>query len=219
MSHELKTPLTDLREGAELLTDEVVGPLTAEQREVVAILRENSLRLQQLIEGLLDFNQALMRNLTLHKAPVQLADLVNEVIEAQKLAWRARSLRVEARLEPLELTGDRDKLATVVDNLLSNAIKFSPPGRTVWIELKAVDGIAQLEVRDAGAGFHPDDQGRVFEAFYQGRTVADGHVKGSGLGLAIALEYAKAHDGALRIGPGPGGRVRLQLPMQPRESL
>lgn len=216
MSHELKTPLTDLREGIELLNDQVVGPLNPEQREVATILQENSLRLQKLIEDLLNFNQALSRNLVLNKEPVELAVLVQHVIEAQRLAWRARNLKIIEELKSVPLMADREKLTTIVDNLLSNAIKFSPPDSAVRLALKRVDNTAQLEVRDSGPGFDPDDKERIFDAFYQGRTVAEGHVKGSGLGLAIAREYAVIHGGNLEIieDDVPGGSIRLNLPIK-----
>lgn len=214
MSHELKTPLTDLREGVELLNDQVVGLLNEEQRQVTAILRENSFRLQKLIEDLLNFNQALSRNLEVNKEPVELADLVKKVIGAQRLAWKARNLSIIKELKSVRLMADREKLTTIVDNLLSNAIKFSPPGGKVWLTLKATDSTVQLEVWDSGPGFHSDDRERIFEAFYQGRTVAEGHVKGSGLGLAIACEYTAIHGGSLEIieGEAPGGGIRLNLP-------
>lgn len=216
MSHELKTPLTDLREGVELLNDEVVGPLNAEQREVADIVRENSFRLQKLIEDLLNFNQALSRNLEVNKEPVELAGVVKDVIESQRLAWKARNLRIIKELKTVRLMADREKLTTIVDNLLSNAIKFSSPGGEVRLTLKARNSMAQLEVRDSGPGFHPDDKERIFQAFYQGRTVAEGHVKGSGLGLAIAREYAAIQGGTLEIieEDTPGGGIRLNLPVE-----
>ncbi len=220
MSHEFKTPLTAIREGAEILNDQVVGPLNAEQKEVVAILRNNSLRLQQLIDGLLNFNQALSRNLELRIEQLRLDQMIKHVVEAQRLTWKARNLRIVKKLIPVHLTGDREKLETLVDNLLSNAVKFSPPGSMIRIDLKMTDGMAQLEVRDSGPGFHTSDRERIFEAFYQGRTVANGHVKGSGLGLAIAREYATIHRGQLEIvqGIGPGGCIRLSLPLQEQEA-
>jgi two-component system sensor histidine kinase GlrK len=214
ISHELKTPLTSLREGAELLGDEVLGSLNQEQREVAAIVQANSVRLQRLIEDLLNFNQILSRTLTLRPEPVDLALLVRQVIESQRLAWKARNLSVRAQLAPVRLLGDRQKLATVFDNLLSNAVKFSNPGGTIVVRLDKTVQATQLTVHDSGPGFDPADQDRVFEAFYQGRPTAGGHVRGSGLGLAIASEYALAHGGRLEIvdPQSPGGRIRLVLP-------
>jgi len=216
ISHELKTPLTSLREGAELLGEQVIGPLNPEQREVVLILKANSRRLQRLIEDLLDFNQILSRTFKLNPRPVDLALLIAQVIESQQLAWKARSLHLEVELAPVKLTADREKLATVVDNLLSNAIKFSPPEGTISICLTVTQAVAQLTVLDSGPGFDAVIGDHVFEPFYQGRTTAGGHVKGSGLGLAIAREYALAHHGYLDIiDPGtPAGCIRLSLPLE-----
>lgn len=215
VSHELKTPLAALREGGELLADQVLGPLNDEQREVAGIMRENALRLQRLIEDLLSFNQALSRNLEFRGEPLAFDELVKDVVEVQRLAWKARELQLQLALTPLRLLADREKLKTIVDNLLSNAIKFSPQGGVITIELMAVNDQARLRVRDSGPGFHPEDRGRVFEAFYQGGAVANSYVKGSGLGLAIAREYAAVHGGRLEIVDDgrPGGCMQLTLPL------
>lgn len=215
MSHEFKTPLASLREGAELLGDELLGPLNSEQRDVVAILQYNNLCLQRLIEDLLNFNQALSRNLELRPESLNLAKLVAEVVKFQRLAWTGRKLQVVTDLDPLNVTGDPEKLATLVDNLFSNAVKFSPVGGVIRIKLRTAQAMARLTVHDSGPGFHPADRDRVFEPFYQGRTVAEGHLKGSGLGLAIAQEYALAHGGKVEIIDcrTAGGCVRLSLPL------
>ena len=204
VSHELKTPLTTLREGTELLTEQVIGPLNKEQQEVAGIMQGSSLYLQRLIEDLLNFNQALSRRLEIQREPVEMKALVDAVIATQKLAWKSKDLKIVTALEPVLLMADRDKLSTVVDNLLSNAIKFSPPNGEVSISLQAENNTVSLEFQDAGPGFTAQDAGRVFEAFYQGRVTADGPVKGSGLGLAIAREYALIHRGNLEIVPRAG---------------
>jgi two-component system sensor histidine kinase GlrK len=215
MSHELKTPLTGLREGAELLADEVVGPLNEDQRQVVSIMRENAKMFQSLIENLVNFNHALSRDLEMHFEPVFLEDVIRQVVESQKLAWKAKELRINMDLVPLCPMVDRPKMMTVVDNLFSNAIKYSPQGSDISISLKPVGGTALIEVSDSGPGFRPEDQQRVFEAFYQGHIAPpDSHVKGSGLGLAIAHQYTEAHSGIIEIVPDhAGGCIRVSLPM------
>jgi two-component system sensor histidine kinase GlrK len=215
MSHELKTPLTGLREGAELLADEVVGSLNEDQRQVVSIMRENAKMFQSLIENLVNFNHALSRDLEMHFEPVFLEDVIRQVVESQKLAWKAKELRINMDLVPLCPMVDRPKMMTVIDNLVSNAIKYSPQGSDIAISLKPVGGNAVIEVSDAGPGFRPEDQQRVFEAFYQGHIAPpDSHVKGSGLGLAIAHQYTEAHSGTIEIVPdSSGGRIRVSLPM------
>jgi two-component system sensor histidine kinase GlrK len=215
VSHELKTPLTALREGAELLADQVVGMLNGEQSEVVDIMRENSLRLQRQIEDLLNFNQALFRNLELHPEHVEVASLINDVIDSQRLAWKAKNIIINKELESIELLIDREKFGTIVDNLLSNAIKFSPLWGSICLEFKVKEDRALLEIQDSGPGFHKEDGERVFEAFYQGAATTDSSVKGSGLGLAIAREYALALGGNLQIVNcrTRGGIVRLSIPL------
>ena len=110
---------------------------------------------------------------------------------------------------------DRPKIMTVIDNLFSNAVKYSPLGSEIFISLTLVEGTAQIEVRDSGPGFRPEDQQHVFEAFYQGHIAPpDSHVKGSGLGLAIAHQYTEAHSGMIEIITDcSGGCIRVRLPM------
>ena len=215
VSHELKTPLTAVREGAELLRDDVGGKLTREQQEIVRIVRENTLSLQKLIEDLLNYQQTRsMEPATL--APVPLADVVQKVVKDNKLAALARMITFETKLAPALVTGDGDKIRTIVDNLVTNAIKYSPRSGAVGLTLAAKDGFAVLDVADRGPGVAPAERYRVFDSFYQGTAPTEGRVKGSGLGLAIAREYALAHGGRIEILDRPDGLrgacFRLWLP-------
>jgi len=216
VSHELKTPLTAVREGAELLRDNVGGRLTPEQHDIVRIVRDNTLSLQKLIEDLLAYQQTrAMEPATL--GPVALADIVRRVTREQKLAAIARMITVNGEMQPAMVIGDTERLRTIVDNLLSNAIKYSPRSGEIAVELGTRDGFAVLDVIDQGPGVAPDDRARIFESFYQGPAPADGRIKGSGLGLAIAREYAVAHGGRIEILDRPDGQrgawFRLWLPL------
>ena len=216
VSHELKTPLTAVREGAELLRDEVGGKLTREQQEIVRIVRENTLSLQKLIEDLLRWHQTRAAE-PATVGPVELPDIVRRVLREQKLAALARMIAFETRLEPVAVTGDAERLRTIVDNLVSNAIKYSPRSGTISVDLRARDGRAVLEVADDGPGVPAPERERVFDSFYQGAPPAEGRVKGSGLGLAIAREYALAHGGRIELVDRPDGAngacFRLVLPL------
>ena len=129
VSHELKTPLTAVREGVELLRDRVGGALSAEQQEIVRIVRENTLSLQKLIEDLLTYHQT--RNMEPQTlGPVALGDIVRVVLREHKLAALARLVTFDAKLRPAIVVGDSSKIRAIVDNLLSNAIKYSP--RSGW---------------------------------------------------------------------------------------
>lgn len=214
ISHELKTPLTALREGSDLLAEESAGPLTAQQREIVAILIDNSLRLRGLIEDLLSYSAADFEQAALRLQMFPLRALVEAVVESQRLAWQARELSVELAVDDLALNADRERIRTALDNLLSNAIKYSPPRGTITIRAWRADGEAVIEVVDQGPGIAEADRAHVFDPFYQGRIPAAGAVKGSGLGLSIAQEHVLAHGGRLQVLAGPGARFELRLPLQ-----
>lgn len=216
VSHELKTPLTAVREGAELLRDDVGGKLTNEQRDIVRIVRDNTLSLQKLIEDLLAYQQTrAMEPAAL--GPVPLADVVNRVVREQRLAALGRMITVDANLRPATVIGDAERLRTIIDNLLSNAIKHSPRNATIELAIGIKDGFALLDVVDEGRGVPVTDRERIFESFYQGPPPVDGRVKGSGLGLAIAREYAQAHGGRIEVADRAdgksGARFRLTLPL------
>ncbi|MCC6208226.1 MAG: HAMP domain-containing protein [Gammaproteobacteria bacterium] len=126
ISHELKTPLTTIREGSELLKEQVVGSLNEEQSEIVNMLKQQSLKLQKLIEDLLSFSTLEIDSQRMNLEPVALDQLIREVCANQKLAARSRSVELLLKLEPAVVTADREKLRTIVDNLLSNAVKYTP---------------------------------------------------------------------------------------------
>jgi two-component system, NtrC family, sensor histidine kinase GlrK len=220
VSHELKTPLTAVREGAELLRDDVGGKLTPEQRDIVRIVRDNTLSLQKLIEDLLAYQQTrAMEPAVL--GPVALPDVVTRVVKEQRLAALARMVTFEANLRPATVIGDAEKLRTIVDNLLSNAIKYSPRNGSVELTVGVKDGLAVFDVIDEGRGVAAAARSRIFESFYRGPPPVDGRIKGSGLGLAIAREYALAQGGRIEVTGRRDGKsgawFRLSLPLAATE--
>lgn len=218
VSHELKTPLATIREGSELLADEIIGRLNPQQGEVSRILQHNAVHLQKLIEDLLNFNLAHGRNSALDMVVLRLDDALKEVLAEHKLFMLKKKLTLELNCAPVWIRADRQKLRIVLDNLLSNAVKFSPPGGCIRIALAARGGRAALDVVDSGPGIDADDRPRVFDAFYQGKAVAHGHVKGTGLGLAIAREYVLAHGGSIEIvNTGGGAHLRVTFALAESE--
>ena len=215
VSHELKTPLTALREGAELLADEVVGELRDEQREVVQILQHNGVRLQTLIEDLLNFNIAASQPLLSTVNPVRLDDIVQRVIKDHKLTLVAKNLHLDSQLSPCIVEGDDEKLRVIVDNLLSNAIKYSPLGGKISITLRENQSQVILDVFDSGPGIQADEGSKIFETFYQGIPPTEGHIKGSGLGLSIAREHVLAHRGLIKpLFDSLGAHLQVILPQK-----
>lgn len=211
VSHELKTPLTAVRESAELLADEVLGPLTKNQREVADIMRENAVKLQGLIEGLLNFNVGSIRRDSQNHRPLAMERLVMRVLAVHRPMLQKKHLRLHEHVRPARIAGDEDALGIVVDNLVSNAIKYSPPGGRIDVELRSDGRRLILDVKDEGAGIDTNDRKRVFEAFFQGRPPEGESVPGTGLGLSIAAEHVKAHGGKLMIVDPPQGRSGAHL--------
>lgn len=217
MSHELKTPLANIREGTELLMDGAVGELQGSQKEVAGILRDNGVALQKLIENLLSFSawQAKLSDLNLSRFSVQ--PLMHAAVDYQKLAINGRAIVVKATFEDMELHADQGKLRMAVDNLLANAVKFTPKGGTIFLITSKVGKSCQIDVADTGPGIPPQQRHRIFEAFYQGTTPQGGHVKGTGIGLSVVMECVHAHGGSIDIieGEYPGAHFRMRLPLEP----
>ena len=213
VSHELKTPLAAVREGTALLEDGVAGQLTADQADVVRILRQNTLALQTQIEALLRFNAAAFEARQLQRRPTELVALVQAQVDAQRLQWQARRLRVEVEGPRVRATVDPDKLGAAVANLLSNAIRFSPEGGALRLQVSASADQACIDVRDEGPGVAESDRERVFEPFYRGERQPQDAARGTGIGLSIVQEYVAAHGGRVRLLAGAaGGHFRIELP-------
>jgi two-component system sensor histidine kinase GlrK len=214
ISHDLKTPLTAVREGSELLSDEIGGKLTGEQREIAEILRTSSIQLQTLIEDLLSYQTSKFRNSALDLKPVNLKTIIDKVAADQKLALVAKGLELNTRCCETSVLGDEEKLRVIVDNLLSNAIKFSPANGAIQVHLDRDDKVLMLDVIDSGPGITEEEKSRVFDEFFQGTHVPGSHVKGTGLGLAITKEHVVAHGGSIEIldDENGGAHFRVTLP-------
>jgi len=214
VSHELKTPLTALREGAELLSEEAVGKLTPGQREITEILRHNSVELQKLIEALLSFGASQFRKVAVDLEPVEIRQVVERVVADHSLALRPRGLTIDVAAEDVMLSADPEKLRVVLDNLISNAIKFSPVGGIIRISARVEGEMLQLDVIDQGPGIPVADRVRIFEPFYQGRDAGAGPVRGTGIGLSVVKEYVFGHGGSIEVVDSrKGAHLRVLLPL------
>jgi len=216
ISHELKTPLTAIREGAELLNERVVGELNAQQREITSILQDSSIQLQKLIEDLLSFSMVRTKTTTLFNMRVDLRPIIEEVLEGHKVAMMFRKLDLRRVLLSAKVNGDGEKLRVMVDNLVSNAVKYSPNNSPLWVMLSKRGKNAIIEVADSGPGIPDAEHERVFEAFFQGAPATKSHVRGTGLGLSIAREYAQAHGGDITVvkSKNVGACFRVCLPLE-----
>jgi two-component system, NtrC family, sensor histidine kinase GlrK len=216
MSHELKTPLANIREGTELLMDGAVGELDSNQREVAAILRENGIKLQRMIENLLSFSAWQTSSVGLEATEFRLRPLVKQVLENQQLTLLSQRARLDVHIEDVTLEADRGKIRLILENLLSNAVKYSPKGATIHLAARTQGPQLVLDVADSGPGIPKEDREHIFDAFYTGRAARSTAVKGTGIGLSVVLEFVSAHGGVVQIVDGqyPGAHFRITMPMR-----
>jgi len=212
VSHELKTPLASMQEGAALLNEGLVGSLTDQQREISLIIANNCARLQTLIEDLLRHNSQNFEVLDIMPKVIRFDELVLGVIEAQQLALSNGKIHLRNSLERCVVTADSERLRVIIDNLLTNAIKFSPYGGEIEMRLFSSKTSAVFEIQDQGPGVSEIDGEKIFDAFFQGSQQSTKPYSGSGLGLAIARGYAIAGGGELiLVNTTPGACFRLNF--------
>ena len=215
-SHELRTPLTTILGLAELMEDEVTGPLTDDQRKFLGEIQGAATRLTSLVEDLLEMAQLQAGVLKLYRQECDLSRLLAEVVdEYRPLAeQQALSLAFEAPGEALLVCADARRVRKATSHLLHNAIKFTPAGGRVAVTVDRVPEGARVEVRDTGIGVDGPQLARMFDRFYQadfGNTRAHG---GAGIGLSLAKGLIEAHGGRMHAqsAQGEGSRFGYTLP-------
>jgi two-component system sensor histidine kinase GlrK len=214
MSHELKTPLANIREGTELLMDGAVGELDSNQREVTGILRENGIKLQRMIENLLSFSAWQTSSLGLDASEFRLRPVVKQVLENQQLTLLSQRVRLDVQIEDVTLIADRGKLRLILENLLSNAVKYSPKGGSIHLRARTEQDALVIDVADSGEGIPMEDRAHIFDAFYTGRAAKGSSLKGTGIGLSVVTECVAAHGGTIQIidGTYSGAHFRITMP-------
>lgn len=219
VSHELKTPLASIKEGVELLEDEVPGRLNENQREVVGILKSGVLSFRGLINNLLDYN-LLRRDPQTHAQWVPILDVVREVTDPHRLTADRKKIEIHLEGDPVTIFVDRTILRAALDNLVSNGVHYTPDGGKVRLSwyYESKDRVLRLEVSDTGPGIPKAERDQVFLPFYQGKTQKRGPLKGTGLGLSIARECVESLQGTIKILDSKIGTLfQLRLPVDVRK--
>jgi two-component system sensor histidine kinase GlrK len=214
ISHELKTPLTAVREASELLIEED-DSRQSEETEIIQIIHESSLQLQMLIEDLLQFgrNKNLLK--PLEKESIHLPSLIKKVIAEYSLALSNKKINLSTQLDNVVLHGDYERLRVVLNNLISNAVRYSPNAGEIRVDLSTNNKQMVLDIENSGPGINQEDQSHAFEPFYRGNSIETGPVKGTGLGLTIVKEHIEAHQGKIQILNGKlGAFLRVYLPLR-----
>jgi two-component system sensor histidine kinase GlrK len=213
VSHELKTPLASLHEGASLLRDEAIGPLSPHQQEVIGILVESIEELDALIQNLLAYSEWRKE----HRHPpmtwFDARGLIEEVLAQHKLALSRRRILMELKVGCERLFGHRSQLRVALENLLSNAIKHAPPETSIDIELAVSNGCCKLSVRDRGRGVPEAEKRMIFEPFVRGTEAEEAGIRGTGVGLSIVNETVLSHKGTVEVEDAqPGARFTMAWP-------
>src|SRR5690606_21173087 len=169
MSHELKTPLAGLREGTDLMGEEIPGPLTDSQKDVVNILKKNTHTLQRLIDNLLDYN-LLLESDKVHLEPTAIDSLISRVVENYQLLTKPRNVRFDLQGPSLTFSVDKAKLRAAVDNIISNAGSITPQGGLVSLQWQESANGLEISIIHVGPGITERDQERMFVAFCYGEA-------------------------------------------------
>jgi signal transduction histidine kinase len=216
-SHELRTPLTSIMGYLGIVLDGDVGDLAPQQRHFLEVVERNTGRLLRLVGDLLVVARADAGRLGLEMAPLDLGELAAECAQSAgpAAAGRGVALEVEVEVEPLVVSGDRGRLAEVVDNLVSNALKFTDPCGRSWVRARREGGDAVLEVADSGMGIAAAEHEHLFERFYRTEAALQAAIPGSGLGLAISRMIVEAHGGTIGVASeeGRGATFIVRLPL------
>ncbi|PRY64998.1 phospho-acceptor domain-containing protein [Glaciihabitans tibetensis] len=207
VSHELKTPLTNIIGYLDLMEE---GPAAAE----IAVVRNNAARLMGLISDLLTGAGTTQ---DVHRVPEDLTAITEAAIAAVLLG--AQSSGVGIRLSPgakVVAEVDRDAIRRVLDNLLSNAVKYSAAGTHVVVAVGENGRSAVITVEDSGVGISPEHQGRVFDRFFRAPLARSQAIPGTGLGLAIVQALVEAHGGTVSVESqlGTGSVFTVLLPLR-----
>ncbi|HEX7308515.1 sensor histidine kinase [Lentzea sp.] len=205
VAHELRTPLGNITGWLEATQDGLAEP----DPHLVGMLLEESLLLQRLVDDLHDLAQADAGTLRLHREPIALDDVVDQVVNAQQ----NREILLRAETTPVHLTADPVRLRQALGNLVANAVRYTPAGGEVVVKLFQEHETAVLEVRDTGTGIAPGDLPHVFDRFWRADKSRSRTTGGSGLGLAITRHLVEAHGGAVSVTstPGEGSTFRISL--------
>jgi len=219
MSHELRTPLTGVIGFAGLLEGEVLGPMTAKQRDAAARIQTATWHLVGIINEILTLSRAEAGKEEIHITEADLSALCLEVagfVEPQALA-RGLDLRVEGADAPIVVRTDPGKVRQILTNLAGNAIKYTEEGHvTIQLHRSAPDAI-EVHVHDSGPGIDPSDHERIFEPFTQVDSSLTRRSSGTGLGLAIARRLARLLGGdvTVRSELHVGSTFTLRVPRSP----
>jgi NtrC-family two-component system sensor histidine kinase KinB len=219
IAHEFRTPLTSLRMAVHLCTEQVAGPLTEKQAELLYAAREDCDRLQAMIDDLLDLSRIESGRVELYPLPTPSGVLAEGAVEQFKAEAEARGVRLsaDAAIPEVKVLADHERVGHVFANLVGNALRHTQRDGSVILGASVTNGAVRFTVTDTGRGIPKEYQERIFEKFFQ---VPESGPKGTGLGLYIAKEIVRGHGGAIGVEsePGRGSTFWFTLPRETKSA-
>jgi signal transduction histidine kinase len=219
-SHELKTPITIISGHAQIALRRLskqrdLPPELAITRTALEKIGEQTQRLDNLVDDLLDLSSIRAGKIGLQLGQCDLLEVCRVVVEDQRLL-NSRTIELESPSSPLKLQGDCDRLSQVIVNLVSNAIKYSPEESHVKVRVDQRDSVAIIQVQDTGKGIPKNHQAHIFEPFYRVPGAQTSSKRGMGLGLAISKDIVERHGGRIwfESQPGQGTTFFVELPLR-----
>jgi len=212
-AHELKTPLTPMLSLVRQMSDRDLGKLNEEQEKALGIISRGVERLGGSIEKILEISKLEFGRMELNKEKIQLAPLIQDVVEQMKPLARLKKITLTQRTTKLpSVEADGRRVATVLTNLIENAIKFTPDVGKVTVEAKQRGNQILVQVGDRGIGIAKKDFPKLFTKFFQ----VDHTKPGAGLGLSICKRLVEAHGGKIWCESklGKGSTFSFTLPVK-----
>jgi signal transduction histidine kinase len=216
LSHELRTPLNPALVIASSM--EVDARVPEDLRPDIAVIARNIRLEARLIDDLLDFNRLVKGKLEITTSPVDVHELIPNVVEIcrEDLTFKRQQIALELRGSPSTVMGESARLQQVLWNVLKNAIKFTPRDGFIRIRTEAAGNLLRIEIIDTGRGIDRNSVERIFSAFDQGHEHQAAHFGGLGLGLSIARMFVTLHHGTIKAaspGIGKGSTISIELPL------
>lgn len=199
VSHELRTPLTAVRGSLRLLGQGVLGPLSKEAAEVVAVAERNTFRLIAIINDILDLERLRHGSIAMRIEDLPLSELLRRALDTVAPLAAEQDIRILCSETPLAARADGDRVVQVLVNLLSNAVKFSPRGSEVVVDALSEGPDVLVRVSDRGRGVPPRHQQTIFERFRQVEASDARQKGGTGLGLAICKSIVEQLGGTIGV--------------------
>jgi len=212
-SHELRTPLSVMKLNLEHLFRHPAHSIEQESDVIHQAIQEINY-LSKMTSDLLTLARSDSSELLLSAEPIHLDDILNKVVKEFSMLAAAKKIRLTADIQPIEMTGDRERLKQLFIILLDNALKYTKENGAIFVKSSSKSSRAFIEISDTGIGISSEDLPHIFDRYYRGDKSRTRHLEGSGLGLSIAQWIVQSHSGKIRITSieGEGSHVFISLP-------